>query len=289
MKKLLALSVFIPLLAACGGSDSEPPIGPFSARLSNIPSVLNESATLPVSVTVQNVKTTANLTVVSSIPQITVTRGEGNNFTLQVAEVDREYSGQITLTAIDGTDETRRVVTNFQIKVANSSFAEMLTDIEFLQAQRERLVAATEEESLLAALRELQVLNNSHQQAAQSSDYTINANAAELSRAILAIQVSNYKQGIVSDAQLITEYQYALTQLEAHMGAYRALLNELFSQLADSLPASVQVNQFALNTLLESASFFTGNAAFGQVVGKQWVFNDNVAYLADLINDSCAL
>ncbi|MCF4010646.1 hypothetical protein [Rheinheimera sp. UJ63] len=289
MKNLIALSLFIPLLTACGGGESEPPIGPFSARLSTIPSVLNESSTLPVSVTVQNVKTSANFTVVSNIPQIIVMRGEGNNFTLQVAEVDREYSGFITLTAIDGTDETRRVLTNIQVTIDNSSFTEKLADIEFLQSQRERLVAATEEETLLVALRELMVLNNPSEQAAQTSHSAINTNATALSSAIAAIQVSNYKQGNVSDAQLITEYQYALTHLEEHMAPYRTLLNTLFSQLANSLPAVVQANQFQLNTQLKTSSFFTGNAALGQVVGDQWVFNDDVAYLADLTNNTCGL
>lgn len=290
MKHSIVLALIFPLLTACGGGgSSEPPVGPFSAVINSMPDRLAESNSASVTVAVQNVKTTANVSMTSSIPGLMITAGAGNTFTLKAAEVDRDLKAQVTWIATDGTDQTRRVTGSFDINIENTSFLQTLAEIEFLQSMRERLVGAQEEKALLVALEEILTLVNPDDKTNAGSVLPNDALAELLSGAISGIQVQDYKLGTVGDSQVIENYTNALLTLDQHLTPYKVALNNQLKRLEGQVPAVVQAEQFVLNPTLKTASFFTGNPLFGQVVGDAWRFNDNLAYLNDIASTTCGL
>lgn len=139
------------------------------------------------------------------------------------------------------------------------------------------------------ALEEILTLVNPDDKTNAGSVLPNDALAELLSGAISGIQVQDYKLGTVGDSQVIENYTNALLTLDQHLTPYKVALNNQLKRLEGQVPAVVQAEQFVLNPTLKTASFFTGNPLFGQIVGDSWRFNDNLAYLNDIASNTCGL
>lgn len=292
MKTTALLALVTLALTACGGGggggSSETPIGTFSATLSAKPTSIAEGASVPVTVSVSNVKNTANLTMTSSSTGVTVTKGEGNTFTLQAADVDRNTTALITFKATDGTDASRSVTTTFSVTVDNASFTESLASVEFLISQKARLVDATEEKAMIAALGEVSKLFEVAP-TVQPQAVNVEETGKALAASIDAINVAQYKSGTIGEAAVTAAYNKAMLDLGVHLDPLKTELNAGLTKLSSHVGEAVQIDGFTLNKELKTASFFIGNPSLGQVVNNEWKFNDNVAYVAGLVRSACEL
>lgn len=302
MKKLFSLIAITSMFAltACGGGGGSDSGGngnggtalPFSVTASTVAGI-DEGQSVTFTLTPSNAKgqVTTNVTVSNAGSAVTVTKVNETTYTITPVEVDRDLNATIRWTALDGTSTATQKSGSTSFSIKNTSFDQALAEIEVFSANKDRVTGFTEEKLLLTALREIAaVLGENAANVSSTSIEPQDAKAFSDQFDALIKKVTNYKAGQAGDAELSAEYTKAKADFETLASPYKSQLNALLAALAKDGKAQVQVSTFFINTELDTVSMLFGNTELGSVQGGRWIFNENVAYVNDLVeNAGCAL
>ncbi|MBZ9610765.1 hypothetical protein [Rheinheimera maricola] len=287
MNKLLVPLLFVPLIMACGGGSSEPPIGPLTASLSAVPAVFDEGANVTVTYSVTNVKSTANVSLVSTNNSLIVSNSSSGSYTLTANEVDREVKGKLTFVVRDGVDQNRTVTQDYNFTIKNNSFDGAKADIVFLLANKQRVADLPDERIMRDVLDEISLLNNEAQlRVTTNSDFPSGTQVAAL---IDAIPYDVYLNSDIGDAEVIAAYQQALQAVAEHTASAAQILDAGFASVSLLLPKAITVGDFNIDASTGVTSFFIGKDDYGQFVDGEWQYNADSTFLASLTDASCAL
>lgn len=296
MFKAIALVSGILLISACGGGSdggtSTPSPPPFSITPSSITDI-NEGQSVAFDLTPSNAKgqVTTNVVVSNAGNTLTLTKVSETTYTLTPANVDRDLEASISWTAQDGTSTATQKSGTAEFTIKNTSFAQALAEIEVFSSNKDRVTGFTEEKLLLSALRDIAtVLGENAANVASAGIEPQDAQTFSDEFDELVKAVDNYNAGQAGDAELSEVYAKSKETFENMASPYKSKLNTNLAAMAKDGKALVQVSQFFVNTELGTVSMLFGNAELGSVQNGQWVFNDSVAYLNDLVeNTGCSL
>lgn len=266
---------------------------PMAINMEMLPQSVAENTNTPLNIVVENVKNapTVTLRAVGGYGQgfVTVEQAGGTTFNLKTQNVDRNAAVELEVTVQDGTNAGRSVTQRFSVVIENSSFASPLARYQVITDNAARILALTEEKLVTAAFKEVATILNLDNAASMTASNGNNTTLTELTLQLNQNPVADYLAGNLSDAELTAVMSNVEALMTAHVAPYIANINQLMPILAAEGMSTVSLQQWHLNTQMNTVSLFVGNAALGQINNGAWVFNSEFEYLDDLINGDCSL
>lgn len=265
---------------------------PLSMTLSGASERIAENATTPLTVRVENAKSSATLSakVLRGGDVITVTPSGTGSFSLVAKEVDREASIELEITAQDGTDTTRTVTQRLAISIENTSFSASLARYQVIAANAQRILALTEERVVSKSLNDaVAVLALKDNVATAASVIAANNTYADLETEFNKKPVDAYIAGTINDAALTAAMNNIETLMAAHVAPFVTSINAAMPTIAAQGVPAATAQTWLINPEINTVSLFVGNPELGAISEGAWVFKPGFAYLDGLINSECAL
>lgn len=288
MKKIIYVALAALTISGCGGG-STPPAPIFKASITNKPASMSELSNAQISIEVIDNIDAASIEMSSSSDSINIVKIDDLIYQIQAQDVDKITSVRVTMTATDGADTERTASDYFDLVIDNNSFQATLDKIVFTQSKIERLVNADEEVKVLAGLNDALVIVNQTAEMANPPGYNPAQSETALRAALSNIRVSEYLIGNLPEQEINDQLNAFYHALEAHLLPYKDSIAYKLSALSPALNQSMAIGAFIIDIQSETTSFFIGNPALGSFENGEWVFNQNAAFIADLLNSPCAL
>lgn len=267
---------------------------PLAITLTGVSERIAENSTTPLTVRIENAKSSATLTakVINGGNVVTVTPSGTGSFSLVAKDVDREASVELEITAQDGTDTTRTVTQRLTVSVENTSFSASLARYQVIAANAQRILALTEERVVSKSLNDAASVLTLKNNVATTSTTAVNASNttyADLETELGKKQVDAYLAGTINDTQLAAAMNNIETLMTAHVAPYVSSINAVMPIIAAQGVPAVTTKTWHISPELNTISLFVGNTSLGQVTDGAWVFKTDFEYLNGLINSQCAL
>jgi hypothetical protein len=267
---------------------------PLAISVSGVSERIAESATTPLTISVENAKNSASVTAKAiggyGSTFVSIEPASNGMFNLVTKNVDREAAVQLEITAQDGADATRIVTQRLTVLIENSSFSTSLARYKVISANAPRILALTEEKVISKALNDaVAVLALKDNMATSSSVGSSNTSYTDLESRLNQKSVDAYLAGTINDAELTAAMNSIEALMAEHVAPYINSINAVMPKIAALGVPVTSTQTWHINPEINSISLFVGNTELGSISEGAWVFKPEFEYIDGLINSECVL